>query len=128
MTGLWILMLVTDLLIPLTMIGFGKKFRRGAPEKVNPFFGYRTQMSMKNAETWAFAHHYFGNMWYKIGVLLLPVSVIPIAAIRGSSADMVALVGTLVCCVQCIPMLVPIIPTERALRAKFDDEGNPVGM
>ena len=50
--GFWIFMLITDLLIPTTMMVFGKLFMKKAPDSINPVFGYRTAMSMKNKETW----------------------------------------------------------------------------
>lgn len=59
--GFWIFMLIMDLLIPFTMIGFGKMFLKKAPDQINYVFGYRTSMSMKNQDTWVFAHHYCGK-------------------------------------------------------------------
>ena len=50
--GFWIFMLIMDLLIPFTMIGFGKMFLKKAPDQINYVFGYRTSMSMKNQDTW----------------------------------------------------------------------------
>lgn len=57
----WIFMLVMNLLIPISMIGFGKLFMKTTPKEINGLFGYRTSMSMKNKDTWIFAHHYCGN-------------------------------------------------------------------
>ena len=48
--GFWIFMLIMDLLIPLTMIGFGRYFIKKAPKEINGVFGYRTSMSMKNKD------------------------------------------------------------------------------
>lgn len=50
--GFWFFMLIMDLLIPFTMIGFGKCFLKKAPDNINSVFGYRTSMSMKNKDTW----------------------------------------------------------------------------
>ena len=33
--GFWIFMLIMDLLIPFTMIGFGKMFLKKAPDQIN---------------------------------------------------------------------------------------------
>ena len=43
----WVFMLIMGLLIPLTMVGFGKLFLTRAPKNINMVFGYRTVMSMK---------------------------------------------------------------------------------
>ena len=36
----WIYMLIMDLLLPFTMIGFGKYFMKKAPKEINAMFGY----------------------------------------------------------------------------------------
>ena len=50
--GFWIFMLIMDLLLPFTMIGFGRYFMKKAPKEINSVFGYRTSMSMKNIAAW----------------------------------------------------------------------------
>ena len=52
----WIYMLVMALLVPSAMIGFGWLFMRRTPKTIQSLFGYRTAMSMKNKDTWEFAH------------------------------------------------------------------------
>ncbi|MBE6023390.1 MAG: SdpI family protein [Cellulosilyticum sp.] len=61
----WIFMLLMTLLIPISMIGFGYYFSKKAPKEINNVLGYRTSRSMKNKETWQFAHNYFGKLWLK---------------------------------------------------------------
>lgn len=63
-------MLIMDLLIPLTMIGFGKLFLTKAHKNINATFGYRTTMSMKNKDTWEFVHKFCGKMLKKGGYTL----------------------------------------------------------
>ena len=75
--GFWIFMLICVLLIPFTMIGFGRYFIKKAPKEINYAFGYRTSMSMKNKETWIFAHTYCGRLWLISGLIMLPLSVAP---------------------------------------------------
>ena len=72
----WTFMLVMDLLVPLTMIYFGLRFEKNAPKEINATFGYRTTMSMKNQETWKFAHKYAGKLWKVCGWLVLLISVV----------------------------------------------------
>ena len=74
--GFWIFMLIMDLLLPFTMIGFGRYFMKKAPKEINSVFGYRTSMSMKNKDTWEFAHKYCGKVWYVCGMVMLPITVI----------------------------------------------------
>ena len=122
--GFWIFMLVMVLLLPASMLGLGRWFMKQAPGKINYVFGYRTRRSMKNPETWAFAHHYFGRIWYISGLVSLPLSIAAMLLVLGRGTDAVSAVGSVLCCVQLIPVVCAIIPTERALRREFDDDGN----
>ncbi len=121
--GFWIFMLVTDLLIPLTMIGFGRFFMKNAPKEINAVFGYRTSMSMKNADTWEFAHKYFGRLWYIAGLVLLPVTILPMLFVIGESTDSIGNVGGVICVIQMLPLIGSIFLTEAALRRRFDRKG-----
>jgi len=122
--GFWIFMLVMDLLIPLSMIGFGKLFAKKAPKEINMFFGYRTSMSMKNKETWEFAHHYFGKLWLRMGWITLALSIIAMLFVIGKDESVVETFGVIVCGIQLVLLFVSIFPTEIALRNNFDKHGN----
>ena len=122
--GFWIFMLIMDLLIPLTMIGFGKYFLKTAPKEINATFGYRTTMSMKNKDTWIFAHKYCGKIWYICGVALLFVSIIVMAIVLGKTKDTIGNIGGILCGIQLILLICSIFPTEKALKKTFDTNGN----
>ncbi len=121
--GFWIFMLLMDLLIPLTMIALGKLFITKSPRNINPVFGYRTTMSMKNKDTWEFAHKYCGRLWLKCGLVLLPLSVIPLIFVFDKGTDIIGTVGDIVCIVQLVPLIGAIFPTEAALKKTFDKNG-----
>ena len=122
--GFWIFMLIMDLLIPFTMIGFGYIFLKKAPKNINTLFGYRTTMSMKNKDTWEFAHKYCGKLWYVWGMILLFLTVIPMLWVLGKSEDMIGTIGGILCGIQMIPLIGCIFPTEHALKRHFDANGN----
>ena len=121
--GFWIFMLSMDLLIPITMIGFGKLFSQSTLKTINPVIGYRTTMSMKNEETWAFAHQYIGRIWYKAGWVTLFITGIIMLFFMGKDNDTIGNIGAILCMVQMVPLIVPIFFTERALKKEFDKEG-----
>lgn len=123
MIGFWIFMLIMDLLVPCTMIGLGKLFLNKAPKNINSTFGYRTTMSMKNQDTWQFAHKYCGQLWFRLGAILLLLSIMPLLFVFGKEIETIATVGTVICFVQLVPFLGSIIPTELALRKVFDING-----
>lgn len=122
--GFWIFMLVMDLLVPFTMIGFGKYFTQNAPKEINKVFGYRTPMSMKNKETWEFAHHYCGKLWLIIGCIMLVPSVIAMLFVIGKDESVIGTFGGILCVVQLVFLIGSIFPTEIALKNNFDKHGN----
>lgn len=122
MLGFLIFMILVDLIIPFTMIGFGRVFMKNPPEKINMTYGYRTAMSMKSVETWEFAQAYCGKLWIRLGLALL-ASVLPLFFCFGRDIDTIALVGLVICGVQLVVMMCSIIPIERALKKSFDEAG-----
>ena len=118
--GFWMFMMIMDLLLPATMIGFGRYFIKKTPNEINAVFGYRTSMSMKNKDTWEFAHKYCGKIWYVCGLAMLPITVIFMLLVIGKNEDHVGTVGGIICGVQLIPLIGSIFPTEIALKKKFD--------
>ena len=119
----WVFMLIMVLLMPTTMITFGRMFLKQAPKGINATFGYRTKRSMMNMETWKFAHRYIGKLWYICGLILLPLSVVPMIFVLGKGNDTVGTVGGIVVFIQLLPMVGTIIPTENALKKNFDKYG-----
>ena len=118
-----IFMLIMDLLLPFTMIGSGRYFMKKAPKEINSVFGYRTSMSMKNKDTWEFAHKYGGKVWYVCGMVMLPITVIFVLLVIGKNEDCVGSIGGIICGVQLIPLIGSILPTEIALKKNFDKNG-----
>lgn len=122
--GFWIFMFLMTLWMPLTMIGFGRYFQKKAPKEINAAFGYRTKSSMKNRDTWTFAHNYFGKLWHICGIILLLPSILVMLFVIGKSEDTVGTAGGILCVIQMIFLVGPIWPTERALKYMFDKNGN----
>ena len=121
--GFWIFMLLMDLIIPLTMIGFGRYLMKNNPKEPNALFGYRTAMSLKNKDTWAFANTYCGKIWNVCGWILLPVTVIFLLLVIGKSIHVVGTAGGIICGVQLVPFIGSVFPTELALKKIFDKNG-----
>ncbi|HHT66365.1 MAG TPA: SdpI family protein [Clostridiales bacterium] len=122
--GFWIFMTIMNLLIPSTMIGFGSYFMKKPPKRINDLFGYRTTMSMKNRDTWEFAHHYAGKIWLITGWAALLISIIAMLLLLGQNTETIGRLGGIICLLQCIPLVAVIPPTEIALKKKFDKHGN----
>ena len=119
----WLFMLCMDLLIPAVMIGCGRMFLKRPPKNINATFGYRTTISMKNQDTWDFAQECCGKLWYRCGLVMLPVSVAPLLFVFGRDIGVIGNLGLVIAAVQVAVMLGTIFPVEKALKRTFDRNG-----
>lgn len=119
----WWFMFGCDLLIPILMIICGRMMWKHSPGSINGIIGYRTSRSMKNMDTWKFAHDYCGRLWWKIGWAMLIPSVAIHFPLYNSSENTIGVAGGTLCTIQCIVMVVPVFFTERALKKNFTNEG-----
>ena len=128
-----LLFLGISFILPLLMILWGSQIKNGWAEKkkVNSHNGYRTKMSMKNQETWLFAHKYWGSLLLQFGFLLL-IFTGGIALFVGRGTFILGelepwldgvIMGTITAVIQLLVFVALIIPTEKALRKEFDKNG-----
>ena len=97
----WLFMLIMNLLIPFTMIGFGFYFQKHPPKEINELFGYRTSLSMKNEDTWKTAHVQFGRVWLIWGWFSAAFSFPCMLLLYGKSDTACGIYGGLLCLLQC---------------------------
>lgn len=121
--GFWVFMLIMDMLVPVTMICLGRRFLKRPPGNINALYGYRSARSMKNPETWAFAHRVCGRLWYAAGLALLPLSLFFMLMVAGRDAAGVGAAGGIVCIVQLLVLAASVFITESALKKAFDRNG-----
>ena len=125
MLAMWVFMLVMNLLIPATMIGFGRMMEKKTPREINSIYGYRTSRSMKNQDTWNFAHEDCGRLWWKWGWIMLPPVVLAQAlTLLCSDIESMCLWSLMPTMVETVVLVATIFPVERALKRNFDEDGN----
>ena len=78
---------------------------------------------MKNMDTWEFAHHYIGRLWWIIGWVSVVTAVLAQLPFIGSSDDTVSIVSCVIMTVQLLVLVATAIPTEMALKRTFDENG-----
>ena len=78
-------LMITIFLIPLVMVICGMSYVKRGPKRITRLQGYRTKMSMKNRDTWDFAHKYLGDLWFKLGVPMLAVTITAASLINCST-------------------------------------------
>ena len=66
---MFIFLLIMNSIIPIMMIAFGLLWKNNPPPGINWVYGYRSSMSMKNAETWEFAHKHNAKIWRLTGTI-----------------------------------------------------------
>lgn len=119
----WWLMLVSDILVPVIMIVAGLMMWKKCPKNINAFLGYRTSRSMKNMDTWTFAHEYCGKLWWKIGLIMLIPSVL-IHIPFYNNEDAIGNVSLILVMIQCLVLVASIFPVEAALKKTFNADGS----
>lgn len=118
---MFVFLFICCILIPATMIGFGLLWKSNPPKDINDLYGYRTSMSMKNKDTWNFAHRYIGRIWYLSGIITTVLSVI-ILFIYKNSIKFESITIYLVF-IQLTILCAGAIPTEISLNNNFDKNG-----
>ena len=111
------------LMIPFVMIFFGIKFQKAAPKNINWAYGYRSERSMKNRDTWVFAHKNIGSLWKSWGAVLLPISLIPLFFVFGRDVESVGYLCLALMGIQLVALIIPIFIVESRLKRTFDKYG-----
>ena len=120
----WWFMFVCNMLYSLTMIIAGWFMWKHYPKKINHVSGYRTKRSKVNMDTWQFANINCGKRWWKIGWIMLIPTILVQIPFYGKSDDAIGWVGLVICIVECTILLISILPTERALKDTFNEDGS----
>ncbi len=115
----WLFLTAMDLLIPAIMVGIGTRFLKHPPKTINALYGYRTARSMKNQETWNFAHETCGRLWVRLGKLSFLPALLAAVLTFGRGIETVSVVSVVVVTIQTLALIGSIFPVERALKRKF---------
>ena len=118
----WWFMLGCNMLIPTLLILVGLLMWKKPPKNINMLYGYRTERSMANQETWEFAQKHSGKTMLKVGLIMLFPSLLINIPFYSSSEGVVGAVGLIVCAVQLLALIASVIYTETALKKEFEKE------
>lgn len=87
------------------------------PKKVNSLYGYRTKRSMVSQEAWDFAQPYSGKLMIRYMIIYTLT-----ASLAAPMKDLNILVGVFLSILTMILfMAIPIIKTEKELKARFEN-------
>lgn len=132
-TGLLFLLIGSALIVPAVILFGGAVMRRIVPSEPDRLIGYRTELSMRNQETWDFANKYCGKLWGRLGWILLGASlaaaiiamVLITQNISGPRAAEAVYTWTVlgITTAQVVCMLISIAFVEKQLHRYFYDDG-----
>lgn len=117
--SMWYRLLICDLIIPIVMLISGRMMWKHCPKRINNIVGYRTTRSMKNMDTWRFAHDYCGKLWWKTGWVMIIPSVLIHIPLYHSDKNTIGFAGLILMTIQCFIMIASIYSTEKALKKTF---------
>ncbi len=124
--GFWFFMFAMVAILPLAMIVIGIIFYNRPPKNINFIFGYRTDLSMKNQKTWAFAHHLLGKIWMIMGSILLPIMCVPMFFVMRASESTIGILGAILASISIFPLVISIFPVEKALEKNSRENGKEI--
>jgi uncharacterized membrane protein len=124
--GFWFFMFAMVAILPLAMIVIGIIFYNRPPKNINFIFGYRTDLSMKNQKTWAFAHHLLGKIWMIMGSILLPIMCVPMFFVMRASESTIGILGAVLASISIFPLVISIFPVEKALEKNSRENGKEI--
>lgn len=122
-TQIWLGMVVSCAVTPLVLMIFGWRFLKKPPQKINRYYGYRTKRSMKNQDTWMYAHKCCGELWIAMGRWLLPLTLgAMLLSYYGGEAAILA-VGGVIMVVDVAVAFWTYYKVEEQLKSAFDEMG-----
>ncbi|MFI3206838.1 MAG: SdpI family protein [Clostridia bacterium] len=122
----WTFMLIMTMITPVIMIVIGLIFFVKPPKKINFIIGYRTKMSMKNEDTWFFAHKFSGKLILISGLVLLPITFLSSFFTIEQNENVVGAVSGVICFCQVAVILVVVAKTEIKLVKTFNRKGERI--
>ena len=121
---MWVFMLACNLIAPAVTIWYGRRFEKNPPKEPNAWFGYRTNRSMKNRDTWDFAQRKMGEVWGRWGFAMLPpVVVCQALTLLCPTVESMCMWSLAPTTVEVAALIVTIFLVERALKQTFDENG-----
>ncbi|CAM1356723.1 SdpI family protein [Tenacibaculum halocynthiae] len=86
------------------------------PKKINSFYGYRTNKTMKNEVVWNFANTFFTKQFLIYATISLIASLLLVSINAKISWQPMA--------IMLLSLAVSVIKTEQEITKNFDEEGN----
>ena len=120
----WIYMTFMAIIVPLVLIAVGLYYTKCPPEKIYTDFGYKTSLTLKNDDIWAYAHQLCGKTWIKLGLIMIPLSIAIMVIPLFISENAMSFFSVALFALQCVAVFFSFRKTKATLLTVFDEEGN----
>ena len=121
---MWYFLFICSLLIPISLIVFGYLMWKKTPQEINYTYGYRTDKSMRNIDTWNYANKLCGKIMFIMGLIItIPTTIVEVLY-YGCENNTLSIIILAIVGIQIILMLLIIPVIECSLNRKFDKDGN----
>ena len=115
---------ICNMIVPFAMIVMGMIYQTKIMALKDSYMGYRSVRSMKNEDTWQFAHIKIGRLWFGWGIIMLAVTAVLQFFLRTETVQTVCVATVAICFFQVLLMILPLRMVEKALKFTFDKDGN----
>lgn len=112
------------MVVSLVFLVGGYSLRKTAKRKINHIIGYRTSLSMKNEDTWAFANDELGKIWIKIGWFIVPFTILFNAVFAFVKLNCYEMVCVLFVISEIVVVFITIAIVESKMSRTFNRDGS----
>lgn len=116
--------IICSMVVPVVMIVMGMVYQTKLLTAKDSYLGYRSPRSMKNQDTWQFAHLKTGRLWFGWGIIMAVITAILLYLLRAETPQTVCAATVGICFFQVLLMILPLRMVEKALKFTFDKNGN----
>lgn len=114
---------IVNLIIPAVMLFGGYMMKTCPPRSISRWVGFRTALSMKNADIWAFAHACCGRVWWKAGWISLVLSMLAQLSFAKAGEETLETLALVMVLAQSFVLLGTVVYVQRELKQTFDESG-----
>ena len=119
---LYYLTFILVLVVPLSQLAIGLRWRSKPPKREGSGFAYRTELSARSEDTWAYAHRHISRLWIRQGLMVSVATIVLMILFRAHySSFFLWLIGG-----QMAFLCVSVFLIDNLLKAGFDEDGNPL--
>lgn len=109
-------MIYSIFLVPNLIIIIGLLLFKYPPKKINIFFGYRTNRSMKNKKNWDYANKCCGKLWIILGLIMILMCFFILIIFKLKSIIITETIASIIILFEVLVIIIPIFIIENKIK------------